>query len=133
MFEVSVSPDAEEFYLACSTGWTKVLGHLIEVNGLQFSAVPVSNFIRVSEVESGTKLMDITVPETVESYEETMLFLELNVAVNIVMMIEKLGIGEFEKAITLAKEDAFKRCGYKPLSQKVNTEWLRADISELLN
>jgi hypothetical protein len=62
--EVRVSPDTEEFYLACSTGGSKVLGHLIEVDGLQFSAVPVNDFIRISEVESGAKLFDISVPET---------------------------------------------------------------------
>lgn len=72
--EVYVSPDAEEFYLSFKMGWKKLVGHLIEVDDFQFSAVPISDFIRVSEFKSGTKLFDIPVPESIESYEETMLF-----------------------------------------------------------
>ncbi|USK85705.1 hypothetical protein [Peribacillus asahii] len=131
--EVMVSPDAEEFYLACSTGWVKVIGHLIEVDGLQFSAVPIKDFIRVSEVESGAKLFDIFAPETIESYEETLMFLEINVAANIVMLIEKAGIKKVQNQINLMKEAAFSKHGQKPTGQKVDTEWMKADISDVLN
>lgn len=97
--EVMVSPDAEEFYLSCSKGWASVKGHLIKVDELEFSAVPVNDYILVSEVESGAKLINIPVPDTVESYEETMFFLEINVASRIVMIIEKIGIDEMQKQV----------------------------------
>jgi hypothetical protein len=131
--EVSVSPDAEEFYLACSTGWAKVVGHLIEVDRLKFSAIPIKNYIRVSEVESGAKLFDIPVLEQIESYEETMIFLEIIVAVKIVDLIERVGIGKIQNEIAHFKEIAIKNYGQKPIGLKVNAEWLKADISDVLN
>lgn len=131
--EVAVSPDAEEFYLAFEKGWTKLIGHSIVVGDFRFSAVPVQNFIRVSEVDSGAKLFDLPVPDGVESHGETMFFLELFVASRIVMLIEKAGIEKTKEQINLMKQVAFNKHGKKPIGQKVNTEWIKEGISDQLH
>jgi hypothetical protein len=132
-FKVTVSPEAEEFYLAFGKGWAKQMGHLIEVEQLKFSAVPVNDIILVSEVESGAIFFHIPVPEAIQSYDETMLFLELNVAVKIVMIIERVGIDKVESDINLFKESVYKKLGKKPTAQKVNIEWFKSDISDVLH
>lgn len=132
-FKVAVSPEAEEFYLAFSKGWTKLTGHLIEVDQFKFSAVPVNDIILVSEVGSGAKVFHIPVPESVQSYEETMAFLEINVVVKIIMLIEKFGIRKMEYEINLMKKKSYLNYGRKPIGQKVNVDWLKSDISDVLN
>ncbi len=131
--EVAVSPDAEEVYLAFSKGWTKLFGHSITVGDLKFSAVPVSDYILVSEFQSGTKLMDIPVPTGIESYEETMFFLEVFVSSQIVMVIEKSGIDKVKDQIKRMKEAAFKKHGQKPTGEKVDSEWFYADTGDAVN
>lgn len=133
LFEASVSPDAEEFNLAFNDKWVKVVGHLIIVNEFQFSAVPSKNIFRVSEVKSGAKLIDVTVPEHVESYEETILFLELRVIPQIVTIINKIGTKSFKKQIEQMKKVAIAKLGQMPPTKKINTEWLKEVISEILN
>lgn len=131
--EVEVSPDAEEFYLAFSKGWTKFSGHSIETNGLKFSAVPIKDKIRVSEVESGAKFFDIPVPEEVDSFEETMFFLEIMVAPQIVMLIETIGLNKVKQEIGRMRQTAISKYGEKPTGQKINTEWIRDDLSDVLH
>lgn len=129
---VTVSPEAEEFYLPCN-GWVKMTGHRITVDDLSFSAIPMSNIFRISEFESGARVFDVDVPEFIESYEETMSFLELCVAVKIVQLIEDVGKEKIKMESRRVKEIMTNKLGPSPKGQKVNTEWLKADISETLN
>lgn len=131
--EVTVSPDAEEIYLAFDKGWTKLFGHSITVGDFKFSAVPVKNYIRVSEFESGAKLMDIPVPNGIESYEETMFFLEVFVSPQIVMVVEKSGTENVKKQINCMKEVAIKKHGQKPTGLKVDSEWFQTDTGGTVN
>lgn len=131
--EVTVSPEAEEFYLALDKGWTKVFGHSIVVGDLKFSAVPIKDLIRVSEVESGAKLIDIPVPEAIQSFEETMFFLEIIVSSQIVLMLEKYGIEKAKEQIALMKQSAFNKHGQKPNGQKVNMNWIKEDLSDIVH
>ncbi|KIL71924.1 hypothetical protein [Bacillus badius] len=120
--EIEVSGQAEEFYLSTTKGWVKVAGHSIAVGGFKFSAVPISGFILVSEVESGAKLFRVPVSEAIESYEETMLFLELNVAVQIVAVIERIGQEKMRNEINRLKAYSLNKFGQKPFTTTIDIE-----------
>ncbi|MFJ7662977.1 hypothetical protein ACIQXW_11290 [Lysinibacillus sp. NPDC097162] len=129
---VSVSPEAEEFYLLCNE-WVKLTGHKITIDDLSFSAIPFPNLFRIFEFESGARIFDVHVPDVIESYEETMLFLEIDVAVKLVKLIEHVGVEKIKAESNRMKEIMTKKLGPKPKCEKINTEWLKADISETLN
>lgn len=120
--EIEVSGQAEEFYLSTTKGWVKAAGHSITVGDFKFSAVPISGFILVSEVESGAKLFRVPVSEAIESYEETMLFLELNVAVQIVAAIEKIGQEKMKNEINRLKTYSLNKFGQKPFTTTIDIE-----------
>ncbi|WP_028390816.1 hypothetical protein [Bacillus cihuensis] len=69
--------EAEEFCLATKNGWAKLAGHSINVGQYQFSVVPLKNIFRVSEINSGAKILDVPVPKAVESNEDTTTFIEI--------------------------------------------------------
>lgn len=125
-FQIEVSEQAEEFYLSTMKGWVKVAGHCISINDLKFSAVPFSgrssDSIRVSEIESGAKLFDVSVSNKVQSYEETMAFLEINVAISIVKVIEKIGIEKMRKQVKRMAEISLKKHGEKPFTTVVDID-----------
>lgn len=49
------------------------------------------------------------------------------------MLIEKVGIEKMQNEINLMKETVYKQLGKKPIGKTVNTEWIKADISDVLN
>ncbi|MBO0962365.1 hypothetical protein J1P26_21920 [Neobacillus sp. MM2021_6] len=133
LYTVSVSPDAYEFNLALKDKWAKVAGHLLKINEFKFSAVPIKNTIRISEVRSGAKLIDVRVPDNIQSYEDTMMFLELNVVPRLVMIIKKIGSEKFNNQVNEFREIAIKNLGKKPATKKLDTNWLKEDKSGVLH
>ena len=132
-FQVNVSQDAEEFYLAFNTGWKKLAGHLIEVEDLKFSVIPVGDFMRLSEFESGAKIVNIPVSEHIQTYEETMLFMGTVVAATVVQLIHEHGIDKIKEQTDLIKKEYCQKHGERPSGKKINTDWLKADISAQLH
>lgn len=118
--EITVSPQAEEFCLAfLEKGWIKMVGHSITVGDLSFSAVPINDLIIVSEIETGAKVFTMPVPDAIESYEETVLFLETVIAGRIVMLIEKAGSEKVNTEIQRLKEIMVSKHGDKPATKIV--------------
>lgn len=126
-YNIQVGSEAEEFCLATSNGWVKVAGHSIIVDQYQFSAAPIKNFIRVSEIESGAKVFDVPVPDSVESYEETITFLEMIVSLKLIQLIRTVNDqdpGRLDREIEQMRKKAFETCGEKPPIEKVNIDSL---------
>lgn len=134
--EILIGADAEEFCLAFTVGWVKFTGHSIAVGEFKFSAVPLKNIFIISEIESGAKCFDIPVPNVIESYEETIFFLESIVGHQLIQAIEKINRDDpnrLANEIERLHKVAIKKYGEKPTTEKVYTEWLKEDISETLN
>lgn len=135
-YEVQVSEDAEEFCLAFPDEWVKVGGHSITIGKHQFSAVPFENHFRISEVTSGAKVVDIPVPEEIQSFEETMLYLETVVVIELINLIIKVNQNNpnrFDQEVELYRKRSIESLGEKPQTEKINMEFMTADISEVLN
>lgn len=135
-YEVQVGAEAEEFCLAFSDKWGKVGGHAITIDMYQFSAVPVKNIFRISEVTSGAKFFDMPVPEVIQSYEATLLYLETVVAAKLIQIINKVNEknpNQLNNEIERLRKKSIELLGEKPQTEKLDTEWLKADISDVLN
>lgn len=131
--EVTVSPKPEVFYLAFNTGWKKKIGHMVKVGDLKFSAVPMNDHIIVSDFESGVKLFHMPIPESVESVEEAMHFLGINVSVRIIVLIEQYGIEKIKDDIKLMNEMTTAKIGEKPTNVSDDLDWLVEAISDLVH
>ncbi|WP_234028461.1 hypothetical protein [Lentibacillus sp. Marseille-P4043] len=68
--KIAVNEQPQQFYLALKK-WTPAVGHEIKVGQYRFSAIPVKNIIRVSEVTTGAKLYDIPVNFAIETLTAT--------------------------------------------------------------
>ncbi|SET95086.1 hypothetical protein SAMN05421676_11231 [Salinibacillus kushneri] len=130
---IEVSPQAEEFQLCFPNDWKKATGHRVKVNDFQFSAVPVTDKIIVSEISSGARFFETPIPKEVKDFESTMTFLEISIGARILMIIKKLGEEVMQKEVRRLTEFAVKECGEQPPITKVDTEWLKEDISDTLH
>ena len=133
--KVELSTETEEFYLAYPEGWQKGVGFKVKLNGVAFSIVPISppHIVRVSDVESGLQVLDMDLPEHVVTYEDTMQFFGLSVVPRIYQTVEKFGFKKYDEKVKTTKKMLFDKFGPMPKTAKVDTEWLRADISDTLN
>ncbi|SET01020.1 hypothetical protein SAMN05421676_102335 [Salinibacillus kushneri] len=69
----------------------------VKVNDFQFSAVPVTDKIIVSEISSGARFFETPIPKEVKGFESTMTFLEISIGARILMIIKKLGGRSYAK------------------------------------
>lgn len=131
--EITVSEQPEEFCLNYPTGWIKAVGHLIKIDDLSFSAVPMDGVIKISEVRSGAKLFEVPIFEEVSNFDQTMNFLRIYAGPKIIKAIESVGIEYMRKNIEVIRKEGIKAHGDMPAVKTYDVEWLKADISEVLN
>lgn len=118
---VQVDPEAKFFYLSTIKGWVKLYGHAISINNYQFSVIPLGSIFRISEIESGAKFVDIPVPDSIQSYEEVMNYLETVIGVNLVDLIRKVNekdSNRLEKEIERMRLQAVQLHGQKPHTEQ---------------
>jgi len=131
--EITVNEQAQRFYLALDK-WVDVVGHEIKVGKYRFCANPIGNHINVTEVTTGAKMFNIPVDLTIhlitETKEETIKFL-YSVGESIKRIIDKLE--DFDGMLMEMKKKAFDRLGKMPPIENVNTDWIEADIADVVN
>jgi hypothetical protein len=131
--KITVNEQTQRFYLALNK-WEPAVGHEIKVGKYQFCAIPFSKGINISEVTSGVKVL--TIPMTIEimmvtaSKEETLFFLE-KLGKQLENLIERTN--KFDEQLEKMKKLAIEKLGKKPPSEKVDTDWIFADVSDVLN
>lgn len=121
--EVTVNEQAQRFYLAALklNKWEPVVGHEIKVGNYRFCAVPVGNYINVSEVTTGAKLFNIPVDFTIhlitETKEDSIHFF-YKVGDSIKRIIEKQA--DFDGMLVDMKKQANDRLGEMPEIEDVD-------------
>lgn len=131
--KITVNEQAQRFYLATNR-WEPVVGHEIKVGKYKFCAIPLKGHINVSEVTSGCKLFNIPMNFMIMletgNKEGTMNFL-IKVGESIKRIIDKQD--DFDRMLEDMKTLALDRLGKMPPVENVDTNWLEADISDVLN
>lgn len=131
--KISVNEQAQRFYLAFEE-WTPAVGHEIKVGKYRFSAIPMSGQINVSEVTSGCKVFNI--PMTVESMmitatKEGTIKYCYKIGESLKRLILKAP--NFDEQLKQMKNESFERLGEMPPIEKVDTDWVFEDESEVLH
>lgn len=58
---IKINPQAKYVYLSTDQGWTKVVAHIVEIDGIKYTFAPMWDkklcFV-VSELRSGSKIVD---------------------------------------------------------------------------
>ncbi|MFJ5771421.1 hypothetical protein [Psychrobacillus sp. NPDC093180] len=119
---VELNGQAEEFCLATNNGWGKVVGHAVRIDNYHFSVVALQDFFRISELDSGAKMIDIKVPTSIQSYDEVMNFISLVIVPKVVSLIHEVNKkepGRFEREVERLVKHALETCGVKPPTKKV--------------
>jgi hypothetical protein len=131
--KISVNEQTQRFYLAMDK-WKPVTGHEITVGKYKFCAIPTNEVINVSEVTSGCKVlnipMNIEIILSTSTKEDSMRFFnKIGESLKRIIESHKNFDGELENM----KKVAFEKLGEMPAIENVDTDWVFAEESEILN
>ncbi|UFU00354.1 hypothetical protein KO561_05235 [Radiobacillus kanasensis] len=132
--DITVSEQAKQFYLALKEEWRPVVGHEIKVGKYRFCVVPMTDMVNVSEVTTGCKVSNIPMsPEIMiaTSTKEDSIKWFHKVGESILRIIENTD--NFDEMLTLMKSMAYERLGEMPPVKDIDTHWVFADTSDVLN
>lgn len=132
--KVTVNEQAKKFYLAAEE-WVPFVGHEIKIDDYSFSAIPFDKIIRVSDVVSGAKFIDIPINLDVDvatsTKESTMQFLhDIGEKVLVKIINETPNFDERMKSV---KERAYKELGVRPPIEDIDEEMILADTDSNLH
>lgn len=119
---VHLYEEPEKFPLVTKKGWVMLNGHRLKVGEFSFSAVPIGDKIRVSELITGAKIKDFAIDYGEDTFENMMIHLGSVISMNLIMIIDKIGKEKFRKNIDEFKsknKELFKK---KPQIQKHDVE-----------
>ncbi len=131
--KISVNEQTQTFYLACDT-WKSVVGHEIRIGKFRFCAIPVPGYINVSEVTTGSKILDV--PMTLE------MMLDTETKEGAMLLFQKIGESiksiinrqdNFELTLEKMKALSFELLGEMPPIIDYDSTWLFDEESEVLN
>jgi hypothetical protein len=131
--EIRVNEQTQCFYLALDK-WVDVVGHEIKIGKYRFCAIPIKDNINVSEVTTGAKVcnipVDLTISLLTETKEGTIQFL-YQIGESIKRIIDKQV--DFDGMLSDMKQAAFERLGEMPPIEDVDTDWITAEVNDVLN
>ncbi|MGE1044063.1 hypothetical protein ACQGRZ_28505 [Bacillus wiedmannii] len=131
--EIKVNEQAQRFYLAFDE-WVPAVGHEIKIGQYRFCAIPLSKSINISEVTSGVHAMSIPIDFRIwmatSTKEDTMRFLE-KAGEGLKRILERQS--NLEELLEKNKKIAFDRLGEMPPIEDVDTDWITADISDVIH
>ncbi|QEL88465.1 hypothetical protein [Bacillus mycoides] len=131
--EIKVNEQAQRFYLAFEE-WVPAVGHEIKIGQYRFCAIPLSKSINISEVTSGVHAMSIPIDFRIwmatSTKEDTMRFLE-KAGESLKRILERQS--NLEELLEKNKKIAFDRLGEMPPIEDVDTDWITADISDVIH
>ncbi|MBT2634558.1 hypothetical protein J7E20_08265 [Bacillus sp. ISL-26] len=112
--KITVDEQTKKFYLAFNE-WVPVAGHEIKVGKYRFCAVPILDYINISEATSGTSVLKIKITPEVymmtTTKKEAVQFLK-GVGSDLVKIIKKHK--KFEKKIEEARRKTLDKLGQMP-------------------
>lgn len=119
---IKVDPQAREYFTLLTiegkSHWKKAVGHLITVGKFEFVAFGYGVWrLNVFEKNSGARLFDIPVYILAlagATLEETIEYLESEIAPKIADIITKTGVERFAEIIKIQQEKAISMCGEMP-------------------
>ncbi|MBU9711090.1 hypothetical protein [Evansella tamaricis] len=124
---VSVDPNPKRFYLAVNK-WLPVIGHEIKIDNYRFCAIPINDYINISEVTSGSKICNFPVNEftrmATTTKEGSMAIFEM-IGMKLKTLIEKQE--DINVRIKNNRDLAFHRLGEMPSIEYVDIEQLTAN------
>lgn len=126
-YNVEVSQTAQEIYLSFNQGWKLFVGHLIKINDLEFSIIALNaENVIISEFKTGAKLFErelsVKTQNNLQSLEQFMMYIEMVITPQIIMIIERTGAKEFSEAVDKETENVINRIGEKPSNETVYVE-----------
>ncbi|MBU4641222.1 hypothetical protein [Bacillus toyonensis] len=131
--EIKVNEQAQRFYLAFEE-WVPAVGHEIKIGQYRFCAIPLSKSINISEVTSGVHAMSIPIDFRIwmatSTKEDTMRFLE-KAGEGLKRILERQS--NLDELLEKNKKIAFDRLGEMPPIEDVDTDWITADISDVIH
>ncbi|MFS0882887.1 hypothetical protein [Metabacillus niabensis] len=131
--KIEVNDKTKKFYLATDK-WKPVVGHEIKVGKYKFCAIPINDFVNVSEVTSGAKVFNIPMTSEIiigtQSKDDSMRFLK-KIGESLSRIISS--IDNFDTHIEKMKKIAFERLGEMPPIENVDMDWVFEDVSDVLN
>lgn len=126
MNKIEINPQEVYVWLAFSDGWHKYAGHIITIQGIKFSVVPLPSKkgyeLVFSSLESGSKFRTVTLnmfeflncdtkEKTLVQYAES--------AVEVMAAIDKFGKKKVLDVIKNSKEENFSKFGKMPEFERI--------------
>ncbi|MBG9610581.1 hypothetical protein [Bacillus toyonensis] len=131
--EIKVNEQAQRFYLAFDE-WVPAVGHEIKVGQYRFCAIPLSESINILEVTSGVHAITIPIDMRIwmatSTKEDTMRFLE-KAGEGLKRILERQS--NLDELLAKNIKIAFDRLGEMPPIEDVDTDWITADISDVIH
>lgn len=122
--KITVSDNTKKFYLAFEE-WRQGVGHEISVGKYRFSAVPTTGGIIISEVTSGTKLIDFPMTPYVmartATKEDTIEYL-LEVGEGVKKLLKS--VPEIDKQLEKTRILAVEKLGPMPEIENFDSDWI---------